>query len=33
MYIDPFWCGVSATIIVEVVVLIIYAITQRSRRR
>lgn len=33
MYIDPFWCGVSATILTEVTVLMIYAIIQRPRRK
>ena len=33
MYIDPFWCGVSATILAEVTALMIYAIIQQSRRK
>lgn len=33
MYISPFWCGVAATIIVEVVGLIIYAIVDDIKKK
>lgn len=34
MYIDPFWCGVAATILAEVVTVIIYGIyTDRKKKK
>lgn len=29
MYINPFWCGVVATILVEIIVIIVAAIIKR----
>lgn len=33
MYIPPFWCGVIATIVVELILIIAYAINQNSKKR
>ena len=33
MVVNPFWFGVIVTIVVEIVALFIYAITQVNRRR
>lgn len=33
MYISPFWCGVGATLIVEVAVIIAYGIYLNSRKK
>lgn len=33
MYIPPFWCGVGATLLIEVVALIAYAIYLNSKKK
>lgn len=33
MYIDPFWCGVAATLITEVVALVGYAIFLGTKKK